>query len=239
MPKRTAYQAKLDLVTRVMKRAKSTMKRANPRNRLFVKSGTGPELKNMDVVVQNNNLSSINSLVLLNGILAGTGPNAMIGRRCTLKSFQLKYSINPISQVDSNLNGFIGEAVRVLVVYDRAPEGTTPGITDIIVQNTAQMAPLSPMNLTNSDRFTVIMDKLHALGPYNILSGSVTYTSTTGIVNIVDSLYKKLNLPFEGPSSSGTIGGINCGAIYMLALGSNTIPCFTISYNSRIRFVDL
>ena len=194
-------------------------------------------LKSLDVSASVYNPAyDIADFSLLNGILAGTGPSQMIGRRITIKSILLNYSVNNIAATSGNLTTYNPEVIRVVLVYDKEPQSTKPLVTDVFSTN----SPVGPMNLANSSRFLVLYDQRHSMGCQNVLTGGATYANTTGPLTAFGTKYLKVALPMEGPSSAGGIAGINTGAIWFYAVSDspNANGNATVTYYSRIRYYD-
>jgi len=113
--------------------------------------------------------------------------------------------------------------IRVLVIYDRSPNGVAPLITDILAFDNF----VSPMNLNTSDRFLVISDKTFVEG----INGGTT--------NLAAKEYKKMALDTLCLGAAGAIADISQGALFiMLAQGSLAAPIGTFSGHFRLRFKD-
>lgn len=160
--------------------------------------------------------SSFTTPTLLNGIAQGTTPGAHIGRRSVMKSLLLRYTATPGGNVSQ---------VRVVVVYDKQPNASTPTASDVIESNTFN----SPLKLQNKDRFVCLMDEISDITP-----------STAQ--NVSGKRYMKMNLPitFNG-STLSSVAAIQTGAVWLLVANNSdpTIGQVTGFYfYSRIRFAD-
>lgn len=116
--------------------------------------------------------------------------------------------------------------VRIVILYDKQPTGALPVALDVFASDTS----VSPLNLSNSDRFLVLMDEM---------SDSM---QSTGL-NISGSRYRKIDLQSTWPQgSSSGIANIKTGAVYLM-LANNDAVTGTVSNNvdifTRIRFTDL
>lgn len=200
---------------------------------LFQGAGS-KELKNSDFAINGynpgNNVGPVTSVC---NIPAGTGPNTMIGRRAVIKAVQLSYSINAQLSA-SGLLASNPPVIRVMLVYDKFPQGAVPFLTDILVTNT----PESPMNLTNSNRFIVLHDERHPMGVWAENAGGTAAVSA-GPLSAFGKMYKKVALPFRGPSSAGIVG-IEEGAIYFYAISSypDATDQYLVQAFFRCRFDD-
>lgn len=90
-----------------------------------------------------NNVASIwNALVLLNGLVPGTGGSQRIGREIRMYLLKLMVDNNSVARG------------RHVLVYDKNSNGAAPSITDIFQTNTFD----SYFNFSYRDRFAVIFD---------------------------------------------------------------------------------
>lgn len=118
-------------------------------------SGKGPEWKQYDVtsgaIALPTNTPGWSTPQLINGITSGTGVTNRLGRKLVMRKLVLRMC-DQWSLATMTITGF--SPVRVLVIYDREPTGALPSVLDIL--DTASI--LSNMNLSNSDRFMVLVD---------------------------------------------------------------------------------
>lgn len=149
------------------------------------------------------------ALVLCNAIGQGVGSNAHVGRRYTMTSFQYRMVAGS------------GLSIRIMVVYDRSPNGVTPVITDILNADTF----VSPQNLSNVDRFVVVSDKIYQTA----LDGGGTQT--------IGHCYLKMSLDTNCVNTGSTIADISTGALWLFACQSGG-PASTINIHQRLRFTD-
>lgn len=161
---------------------------------------------------------AFSTIYTLNGIAPGDLPNNRDGRKAVMKSLLLRL-------VHSIENGVNSGQLRVLVWYDRQPNGSAATITDVLVAD----SHLSANNLFNSDRFVILVDQI--LEPVD--DAQVTSRSV--------SIYRKFNLEtvFNG-GSAGTVADINSGSIHVAFAQSGTIITNTtnVSFRSRLRFEE-
>jgi len=76
----------------------------------------------------------------------GTGNNDRIGRKIAMTKLQLRW--------ERWQGTGVPDPFRILVVYDRSPNGANPAITSILSANGIS----TPVNLSNTDRFLILMD---------------------------------------------------------------------------------
>lgn len=180
--------------------------------------GKGPEKKNTDIAAQNYSLpltSSFGSVVLLNGCAQGSGNSERIGRRIAMKSLQLRYThytVNPVTQC------------RIVIFYDRQPNGTTPSSADVIGSQSFD----GIVTLGNSDRFVILMDEISEIAAYNT-------------AHISGKRYLKMDLEAIFGGSTSGISSINTGAVFLMMANNGTPTVGTATdatYFTRIRYID-
>lgn len=196
-----------------------------PRGRSLTNPKTGPtppELKFVDVAGSIGVVvaSQWSELDFLNPINTGTTASQRIGRRLQMKSLLFRWNA---STVISNLS------LRILIVYDKEPNGLLPLITDVIEADNYN----SPMNLSNSNRFVILADEIHDVN---------TFTPNSNTSMRSGKIFKKLNLPCGfNALSTLDVTSITQGAIFaMCAIPSNAGSAgIGIGYFSRIRYTDV
>jgi len=181
-------------------------------------------------------VNNSDALTLLNGIQQGTTNSSMIGKKCILKLLNFTYQVITPPLVSASLGTYKNIPVRVMFVYDKSNNGTTPAVTDILAAHSVN----SLRNLDNTDRFVMLYDQIHETGINTAVTGSTTYTVCGGNLSTVVRKTIKMNLPLDGPSTVGGVAGINSGAIFYIAIQDNAAVSSGsyISGTGRIRFTD-
>ena len=165
---------------------------------LYNARANGVEVKFNDVAIGPvNTLNTAASMVLLNGITAGTDYNNRIGREIVMRS------------VLSRINLVVGangtnSLVRCILFMDMQCNGSAPTIIQLL--ETANV--YSPLNLNYRDRFKVIWDKQYALN------------SATNF-NIYEKWYSKIKKTTTYNGTTNAIGSISTGSLYMLVYGND------------------
>ena len=91
------------------------------------------------------------TLVLMNGLQPGTGASQRIGKKAVFKNYLLRAAIGvPTNAGAIPLSGY----VRLMIVMDKQTNATAPTVAQIL----ETVAAISPMNMDNRDRFTVLHD---------------------------------------------------------------------------------
>lgn len=179
----------------------------------------GPEKKNIDTFFAVT--SPVNSAwsvpTQLNVSPTGTNQNQRIGRSILMTSIQLRYNL-----LRSGSNG--PSQARIVVVYDRQSNFSIPLATEVF--NTD--VNISPLNLTNSDRFVVLFDEL-------------TDSMQSSSLNISGYRYRKIGLEAiyngnQGASSQVATGGV---WLWISNNGGTTIgTTLDCDIFTRVRFTD-
>lgn len=168
------------------------------------------------------------SVTLMNGMAQGTDFTQRVGRKYTNVAVQLEGQIIPAD----NVTQLIGNKIRVMVIYDKQPNGALPVITDVLTASTANAF----MNLNNRDRFRVLID-------HNTTLGGLQETATQAVAaspNVENvSVFKKVNLETICDGTGATVADIQSGSIFLLTIGSQAAGLGHIFVAAlRIRFVD-
>lgn len=185
---------------------------------LFQSSSLGPEQKGVDTILTDIALpvtDAFTGAAVLNLVAAGTNPVQRVGRKMRMTSFQYRFHLGTVAGAPANGN----VPVRILVVYDRQPNGAAALNTDLL--STANFQGV--LALTNSERFLVVSDQIHECSSAGPTVGKV---------------YKKLSLDTMWSSTSGAIADIASGSLLMFIATSGWTGAPVINLVSRVRFVD-
>lgn len=188
-------------------------------------------------------LHDAGQVATLNMVTAGGSFYQRIGRRIELLSVDLRANIGPIRTVVAN------EYIRILIIYDRQPNGAVPTFADIL-QNvngsgTTSSTSYSGLNLNNRDRFDVIMDKKVVMPTYTLAAGVITNLGTIDPVAETFNIkgYRKLGnriAQYKADSVIPSIADIATGALYIV--GVSSVPSGTegwqMQFSTRVRFSD-
>lgn len=188
------------------------------KNQLF-QPARALELKNFDTPIAATAVPAMSFLAAqpLNLVVTGDTANDRTGRKLMMKSFYMRYSF-------TNITAAGGQQVRILVVYDKQPNGVLAAITDVLTVNDIDALN----NLNNSQRFVTVCDYM---SPISSAGGNNTLIS--------DVIYKKLNLETVYGTSTGAIADINTGALLcFVAQNGGAAVSTVIKYKARIRFAD-
>lgn len=178
------------------------------------------ELKWHDVVLTSATGGQVEPL---NNVPLGDDATSRDGRKIVMVSCSSKGTTSLASSTTT--------APRYAIVYDVAPNGLLPAVTDIFTASTAT----AELNLSNSKRFRVLWDNFGGLGlgrdPF------VTIPATPNYAYIWNDYVKIRDLETHyKDTGSGTIAGTSTGALYAVFLGGGGTTTAAISF--RIRFLD-
>lgn len=157
---------------------------------------------------------------LLNGIAPGTGMTQRKGRKVLMTSFQIRWNF----KFGATVNG--SGAVRIAVVYDKQANAAAPTAALLFTADNF----LSPLNLSNSDRFEIL---------YSKVSKPIAITNEQ---TDQGDFYRKLNHAIHfNTGTAGDITDITTGSVYLFAaqsggIGSTAAP--QLIFDTRIRFID-
>jgi hypothetical protein len=195
----------------------------------------GPEKKYLDTRASagttvfafggGNNGTGAAFLQLCNGLILGTAATQRIGRQITMKSLLFRMVIN------ASAAGGPG-VLRVLLVIDHQANGAAMTTVDLFEQPAVADVITSPLNLSNRERFRILMDKLYNIG--GDIAGSSVEPDTVHIEK-----FKKLNLitTYNG-GNAGNVTDIATNSLYLVCLGTATAVSPVTNYDVRIRFTD-
>ncbi len=201
-------------------------------------AGGNAEWKWLDTAANSVNIASTGVLVQdsLNIVPSGTGPSERIGRKITIRSINghMNFFTN---LTDAQPVPSPGVFVRLILVLDSQANGTNAivsGIGGILVNADV----LEHLNLNNSQRYRVLMDKYVTINPTNMASDGAGVVSSAALT-AYRSFYKRCNIPVEFNADSGLMATIRSNNLGMIAISSvGGVDSITLESNWRIRYTD-
>jgi len=185
------------------------------------------ELKYVDVAQATYACDTTGSVTCLNLLAVGDDNTTRDGRQVTIKSVQLHGIVQPQdTTVGSN-------KCRVMLVWDNANNsGAIATIAQILAAAVGNAFPL----VDNSNRFTILVDRTFALGPFAD-TATQAYAGCPTVENV--EIYKKINQITQYSGTTAAIGSIQNGALLLVTIGTATA---TAGHNllaaTRVRFTD-
>lgn len=178
------------------------------------------ELKFFDTAPANATISSTGEIPSSSvvPIAQGTTENDRIGRKCTIKKILWRYTLLlPFGTLQSNT-----DVVRIILYQDKQCNGATIAALDLLETDEFD----SFRNLANSNRFRILMDRVHVLN-MPAAGGNGTAIETCSYT-MRRTFNKTCNIPLEFDSTTGAL----------TELRSNNIGVFTISRNGLCSMVS-
>lgn len=180
------------------------------------------EVKVVDVPLASYTLNTTGQFTALNVPVQGSAFYNRIGTKLAMKTLHVNYTLQPL-----NINS-VPDYCRVMVVYDRQTNAAFPTmsalLTDYSSSGGTTSNSYSGINMTNRERFLVLMDERLEL-PATEASGAVSSSaacidpvSTTFKINRFIKL-KDLSTMFN-QTNGGTVADIQTGGLYLFTLGS-------------------
>lgn len=184
----------------------------------------------------------------LNLVQQGTGFYNRIGRKICLRSIHLTGNVihNPGNEVEGGLPDYL----RIILFYDRQPNGTFPAAADLLLDRDNQGGTVSNaycnINMNNSDRFKILRDIRiscpnddTASGVVGPVAAIIDYTDNRVNVNEFVRL-NNLETQYSASTNPAAIGDITTGSL-CLALVSEAIAAeskFSFRWSARLRYTD-
>lgn len=186
--------------------------------------GRGGELKWVDTS-GSAAATSAGAVVLLNGLVPGTGSTQRIGRHINMKSLIAKATVGCGTAGATPFRG----RLKMSIVYDSQTNATTPSFSDIYDTSNAN----SNLNLNNRGRFKVLWKKSWSLDQSGGL-GSGYCENSRRLAHAV----------IYNAGTAGTVADIQTGGLFLTICTQQTpnaspptnYPDYTYSF--RIRYSD-
>jgi len=191
-------------------------------------------------------LNNTPQIVVINPITIGSSMWNRIGRKISMKSIHLTGSFDPIVGNGTDIT----TSCRLMLVYDKQTNGALPSYDDMFrdqyngptdTNSSGANNFLAGINLNNRDRFEVIFDKRFILPPINLGEpGIVTCTPDLAAFSYFANL-KNREVHFKADSSTGVIGDISTGGLYIVTVAdaTNGNQSWGLWLKGRLRYSDL
>lgn len=184
------------------------------------------ELKNIDVVTGETEVTTTGAFYLLNGCVQGAAATNRIGRKINMKSLQVHGQL----KTDSTTTF---DRMKVAIIYDRQANAANPTAALVFTADT----PFSMQNLDNSDRFVI----LKRFDCDMVGTAAATTAPTDKSIYTIDFFIplNELVTKFD-TSNAGDITDITSGSLFLYAVGMNPTgtAAGSITFTSRVRFHD-
>lgn len=190
------------------------------------------EMKYSDQSIYNA-VATVNTgdIQCLSLIAQGDSATTRDGNHITAMSLRLHYDLTRISQTATT--GSLARRYRLIVFKDKVSDGTAPTVAEVLISADVH----SPLKPENKKRFTVLVDKLYTMGPYQVpatadaLLGDplfATYRATKKIKN-VDIVYT---------GNTATLADANINHYYVLTINDDAANAAYHTLRSTLYFKD-
>nr|WAE42208.1 MAG: capsid protein [Cressdnaviricota sp.] len=200
------------------------------------------ELKVVDNIVSSYALNATGTFKVQNACVNGAAFYNRIGNEIQMKSLHLFGNL----QLTGNAAAPNQEYIRIMVVYDRQPNGSYPVVADVLTSYSISGATSSTsydsLNPNNFDRFRVLAD-IRLATP---VDSSVALTiQTAAIIDYkgeynINRFINLRGLSTKYKASAGAIGDIASGALLVFTLGNVVAgsESYSADLTARLRFID-
>jgi len=227
-----------------------------PRPRLLAprlpaaQTSSGKELKSCDFPLQAatpqvNILGLTATFICVNTVQEGSSFYNRIGRRIQMQSLHVTGDI-----IDNGTaGGAVGHYLRIMMLYDRQPNGAAPVIGDVLTdygsQGVTSSTSYSHLNMNNADRFKILRDlRIHIADDStntvdNVDQAIIDYTNNRVNVNEFIRL-GALDVHYKASSNPGVIGDIASGALWVVTFGNvaSASSPYSFKWTARLRYND-
>lgn len=110
--------------------------------------------------------------------------------------------------------------VRIIAFSDVSSAGVKPNVTDVL----EYLSPISPIAKNNGSRFRILMDRIYVLDSDNPMR--------------VTKMYKRLSHHIKYLDGTTNDSALGQGSLYLLILSNEGTNLPTVTFDSRMRFLD-
>jgi len=196
-------------------------------------SSSRREIKAIDISNAVYTLNTTPSFTLLNPVTEGTDFTNRIARKMYMKSIEITSYIEYLRDQAQITFG------RLVIVYDRQSNGTTPMWSDIFTDTTGSSTVMAPINLNNRQRFTIVRD-CRLILPIINTQATLANVFPSFVDNQFMHLYTKMNLETDFLNANAAATDISAGSLWMVSMGSVVAAAepFRLRTQTRLRFED-
>lgn len=201
----------------------------------YIRSGgfygrfTGPqaELKFFDTALSFNvdSTPEVPATGQLNLIPQGVTESTRVGRKCTIKSIQIRATLLNTPGAAATDSG----TTYMWLILDKQCNGAAAAFTDVFT-NVGVQAALP--NIANSERFVILK------------KWTMTFEPKAGVSTAFNTsrreldYYRKCNIPIEFSSTTGAITEIKSNNLFLIAGSGGTDDTVAVGGTCRLRFSD-
>lgn len=205
--------------------------------------GPKMEIKYVDNAATDDNFNLVGGTpwILLNGVVQGAGNNQRIGNKISLKALRMKGQI-------LNLATAVQTYGRLLVIYDKQPNGALPTYASVMQTRdsagAATNTAFSDPNFDNKERFTILRDTTIVFPSVTNTLGVLTNVGfdqgTKSDINIfnVDMYIKLKGLHTAYTGATAGIGDISTGSLLFAVMIHQGAATWTFRNVDRLTYYD-
>lgn len=205
-----------------------------------------PELKCVDTPLGSYSLSTAAPINVLNVPIVGAAFYQRVGNEIEMKSLHMIGNI--IQSNNTVANPGVSEYCRIMIIYDRSPNGSYPAIADILTSYNEAGSTTSTVydftNPNNFDRFKMLADirldfgsnDTSIVGSNAQINGLIYQENELNINRFIN--LKGLATRFK--ASAGSIGDISSGSLLLVTYGNKTSStcAYLANLAFRLRYID-
>lgn len=166
----------------------------------------------------------------VNKIVQGVGESERVGRKVVIRELQFRWHFTiPAQNEETSPLG--GDGIRMIWFIDKQCNGAVTTTASLL----ANLSFHSPLNLENSDRFVILVDRIYTMN-YNWGTSESAGTVTQGGVMTQKVMKKKLWVPIEYSGTTAIMANIRSNNIGMMFITLN--QRVTVNGETRIRYSD-
>ena len=193
-----------------------------------------PEVKVIDTVIPttwDSGNSAANNVISLVSLTNGTGINQRIGNSISCKTLEIVGGIYGGSN-----QSVIPQICRLMIVWDKQPDPTAvPTAPAPSLLNSA--TPGGLINVTNTDRYTILYDKLFPIGTASGFFSNPGFNSARAFHINLD--LKNIEVRYQTGAVFPTSNNLVLISMTETVPGLNTNPTWVGYASARVRFTDV
>ncbi len=176
------------------------------------------EVKNFDTQLTNSAITDAIGITQLTNIPQGDGTSSRDGAQCKMIGLDLNFSI--LQSASATTTNF-----RLIVVQDKQTNQAIYLAADLLDDITPFDSIISPRNLDNMKRFSVLYDRTFIL-----------HTGGVAAYNVHKYIKKEMLLRFDG--STPSIADLTQNSLSILTVATEVTNDPQLTLHARVRYVD-
>ncbi len=221
MPYRKSYSRKSNGYRRPGYKSCGKMVYSDARKALTIAKGVrrllNVEIKNFDVQQTNVGLTLTPIITQLSNIVQGDTTNTRDGAQCKMLGIQFNYQIVVNATVPRT-------TCRIMLVLDKQTNQAIYLNSDLLEDVTGGDNIVTPINLDNKHRFTILYDRTHMLSLDN--------------PTVVVKKYIKKDILFRYDASTAAIADLTQNSLSLVQFSNESSNTPSLTSFMRVRFVD-